>query len=156
MGFRYPRGENYYDIIDRVEPYIVELESNKSPVICICHNASIRCLYGYFTCLRMDRIAEIDVPLHTVIKVTPQTYGYTEERFTLDPDTGEIKKAKLLDSHQSFIKKSKQKLSFDMDSLPSLGIPKIDTSPKLGRKFKSFNNLAKVAKEAEADSEFKS
>jgi len=42
MGYRYPRGESYYDVIDRVEPYIVELESNKLPAIVIADNSALR------------------------------------------------------------------------------------------------------------------
>lgn len=42
MGFRYPKGESYYDVINRVQSYIVELESIKTPTIVIAHNAIIR------------------------------------------------------------------------------------------------------------------
>lgn len=42
MGYRYPKGESYYDVINRVQPYIVELERTKDPVIVIAHNAILR------------------------------------------------------------------------------------------------------------------
>lgn len=59
-----------------------------------------------------------------MIKITPQTYGYQEEIFAFDTETGTIKSYPSLhemvaatsgkkDAHMSFIKRSKQKLSFD-------------------------------------------
>lgn len=42
MGYRYPKGESYYDVINRVQPYIVELERVKTPAIVISHNAILR------------------------------------------------------------------------------------------------------------------
>mmetsp|Transcript_32617 Transcript_32617/g.28872 ORF Transcript_32617/g.28872 Transcript_32617/m.28872 type:complete len:149 (+) Transcript_32617:1224-1670(+) len=72
----------------------------------------------------MGSISEIEFPLHTIIKITPQTYGYQEEIFSFDIETEEIKSypslnAKLLagsekkESHRDYITQSKQKLSFD-------------------------------------------
>jgi hypothetical protein len=59
-----------------------------------------------------------------VIKITPQTYGYQEEIFAFNTETGTIKSYPSLhemmaatsgkkEAHMSFIKRSKQKLSFD-------------------------------------------
>jgi 6-phosphofructo-2-kinase/fructose-2,6-biphosphatase 2 len=91
MGFRYPNGESYYDVISRVQTYIVELERVKQPIVVIAHKAVLRCLYGYFAVLKIDSLSEIEIPLHTVIKITPQTYGYQEEIFSFNTDTGDIK-----------------------------------------------------------------
>jgi hypothetical protein len=51
------------------------------------HQAVLRCLYGYFLDLQSDDIPHLSVPLHTVIKLSPEAYGCREERFALDPDT---------------------------------------------------------------------
>lgn len=91
MGYRYPNGESYYDVISRVQSYIVELERVKQPIVVISHNAVLRCLYGYFAVLKIESISEIEIPLHTVIKITPQTYGYQEEIFSFNTETGDIK-----------------------------------------------------------------
>jgi len=56
MGFRYPKGESYYDVINRLQPFIVELERIKTPTAVIAHNAVLRCLYGYFAVLKLDSI----------------------------------------------------------------------------------------------------
>jgi len=42
MGYRYPKGESYYDLINRIQTYIVELERIKTPIIVISHNAIMR------------------------------------------------------------------------------------------------------------------
>ena len=49
LGFRYPRGESYLDLISRIEPVIFEIERSAVPVIIIAHQAVLRCLYAYFT-----------------------------------------------------------------------------------------------------------
>lgn len=48
----------------------------------------MRCLYAYFLDLPSEEIPYLSIPLHTVIKLTPQAYGCSEKRFKLlDDDT---------------------------------------------------------------------
>ena len=119
MAYRYPRGESYYDVINRVEPYICDLESNKNPFIVISHNATLRCLYGYFALLKIDQICNIEMPLHTVIKITPMTYGYKEERYFFNITDGTYKKIALTKDHIDRVRSYRQRLSFDLDDLES-------------------------------------
>ncbi len=83
--YRYPRGESYDDVIERLEPVIIELERQRCPVLIVSHNAVTRVLYGYL----MDRIPEVvpwlDVPLHTVIELAPNVTGSDERRSKLGP-----------------------------------------------------------------------
>ena len=81
--YRYPRGESYADVIQRLEPVIVELERQRNPVLVIAHQAVIRALYGYLTGKPQDECPHVVVPLHTVIQLTPTEYGYEEQRFPL-------------------------------------------------------------------------
>jgi broad specificity phosphatase PhoE len=81
--YRYPRGESYADVIQRLEPVIVELERQRSPVLIIAHRAVIRALYGYLMGRPQDECPHLQVPLHTVIQLTPTEYGYDEDRFAL-------------------------------------------------------------------------
>lgn len=92
LNYRYPRGESYMDVIQRIEPMIYELERRKGPVIIVGHQGMIRCLYGYFACVPINCIPNLDIPLNTVIKFVPEAYGYTEERLYIDPINGNIKK----------------------------------------------------------------
>lgn len=42
LSYRYPKGESYYDVMNRLQPYIVELERMRTPAVVISHNAVIR------------------------------------------------------------------------------------------------------------------
>jgi broad specificity phosphatase PhoE len=81
--YRYPRGESYYDVIQRLEPVIVELERQRSPVLVIAHQAVLRALYGYLMGKPQDECPYLEIPLHTVIELSPTEYGYDERRFPL-------------------------------------------------------------------------
>ena len=81
--YRYPRGESYADVIQRLEPVIVELERQRSPVLVIAHQAVVRALYGYLTGKPQDECPHVLIPLHTVIQLAPTEYGYEERRFPL-------------------------------------------------------------------------
>lgn len=48
LGYRYPQGESYLDVIDRLEPVIFEIERAKGPILVVGHQAVLRCLFGYF------------------------------------------------------------------------------------------------------------
>jgi len=86
LRYRYPQGESYLDVIDRLEPIIFELERKRSPVLIIGHQAVLRCLYGYFTDKPLHTLPHNSMPLHTVIKLIPGAYGCDEERFDLEPE----------------------------------------------------------------------
>jgi len=88
LRYRYPQGESYEDVIDRLEPIIFELERSRSPVLVIAHQAILRALYAYFANHPRESTPHISVPLHTIIKLTPRAYGCDEERFVLGPGVG--------------------------------------------------------------------
>lgn len=47
LRYRYPWGESYIDIMARLEPVLMELESEDNLLI-ISHQAVLRCILGYF------------------------------------------------------------------------------------------------------------
>src|SRR3989442_10343699 len=81
--YGYPRGEAYADVIQRLEPVIVELEGLRSPVLIVGHQAVVRSLCGYLMAKPQEECPYLNVPLHTVIQLTPTESGYDEERFSL-------------------------------------------------------------------------
>jgi len=83
LRYRYPRGESYVDVIQRLEPAIIELERQQSPIIVIAHQAICRCLYAYFMDISDEKCPNIPFPLHTVIELTPKAYGCEEKRWRL-------------------------------------------------------------------------
>ena len=85
FGYRYPRGESYQDVIQRLEPVIFELERERAPVLVIGHQAVLRALYAYM----MDRPPRecpfVSIPLHTILELEPTPYGSEERRIDLPP-----------------------------------------------------------------------
>jgi len=83
LTYRYPRGESYEDVIQRLEPIIFELERQRKPVLVISHQAVIRCLVAYFLDKPPEECPYVPIPLHTVIQLTPKAYGTHEQHFKL-------------------------------------------------------------------------
>ena len=89
LEYRYPRGESYRDVIQRVDRVLIELERYRTPVLVIAHRAVLRAMIGYFRQLPVEETPFVSVPLHTVIKLTPTAYGCVEERVPLPPQVRE-------------------------------------------------------------------
>ncbi|KAM9444380.1 6-phosphofructo-2-kinase/fructose-2,6-bisphosphatase 2 isoform 2-T2 [Clarias gariepinus] len=81
--YRYPGGESYQDLVQRLEPVIMELE-RQGNVLVICHQAVMRCLLAYFLDKNADDLPYLKCPLHTVLKLTPVAYGCKVEMFYLN------------------------------------------------------------------------
>uniref|UniRef100_A0A3B3V5L0 6-phosphofructo-2-kinase/fructose-2,6-biphosphatase 3 n=1 Tax=Poecilia latipinna TaxID=48699 RepID=A0A3B3V5L0_9TELE len=81
--YRYPAGESYQDLVQRVEPVIMELERQEN-VLVVCHQAVMRCLLAYFLDKSADEMPYLKCPLHTVLKLTPVAYGCKVESISLN------------------------------------------------------------------------
>jgi len=81
--YRYPRGESYEDLISRLEPVIMELE-RQDCVMIVGHQAVNRCLLGYFLEVSEEDLPWQEVPLHSVIKLSPKAYGCQSELIRFD------------------------------------------------------------------------
>ncbi|XP_017754160.1 PREDICTED: 6-phosphofructo-2-kinase/fructose-2,6-bisphosphatase 1 isoform X3 [Eufriesea mexicana] len=85
FSYRYPRGESYEDLVARLEPVIMELE-RQGNVLVVSHQAVLRCLLAYFLDKNADELPYLQVPLHTIIKLTPVAYGCKVEHIRLPID----------------------------------------------------------------------
>ncbi|XVF68484.1 hypothetical protein PTKIN_Ptkin11bG0006500 [Pterospermum kingtungense] len=83
LRYRYPRGESYLDVIQRLEPVIIELERQRASVVVIAHQAVLRALYAYFADRPLKEIPHIEVPLHTIIEIQMGVTGVQEKRYKL-------------------------------------------------------------------------
>ncbi|XP_040030766.2 6-phosphofructo-2-kinase/fructose-2,6-bisphosphatase 3 isoform X5 [Gasterosteus aculeatus] len=81
--YRYPAGESYQDLVQRVEPVIMDLE-RQANVLVICHQAVMRCLLAYFLDKSAEEMPYLKCPLHTVLKLTPVAYGCKVESISLN------------------------------------------------------------------------
>ncbi len=85
LCYRYPQGESYQDLIHRLEGVIVELERHPGPLLIVSHQAVLRVLIAYCKRMRPMDAPDLDVPLHVLIKLTPNAYGCDELRHILGP-----------------------------------------------------------------------
>uniref|UniRef100_A0A6J0SBC0 6-phosphofructo-2-kinase/fructose-2,6-bisphosphatase 2 n=1 Tax=Pogona vitticeps TaxID=103695 RepID=A0A6J0SBC0_9SAUR len=83
--YRYPGGESYQDLVQRLEPVIMELE-RQGNVLVISHQAVMRCLLAYFLDKGADELPYLKCPLHTIFKLTPVAYGCKLEMISLNVD----------------------------------------------------------------------
>ncbi len=83
LNYRYPRGESYADVIQRLDPVIIELERHERPVLIIGHQGVLRALYAYLMDTPPRDCPHLPMPLHTIIELTPNAYGCTERRYPL-------------------------------------------------------------------------
>ncbi|KAK4376107.1 hypothetical protein RND71_006784 [Anisodus tanguticus] len=83
LRYRYPRGESYLDVIQRLEPVIIELERQRAPVVVVSHQAVLRALYAYFADRPLNEIPHIEMPLHTIIEIQMGVTGVQEKRYKL-------------------------------------------------------------------------
>jgi len=86
IGYRYPRGESYFDILSRLDPLVHEMESYHEPLLVVSHQAVLRVLYAYLMGLPRTSAPRIEIPLHTVMKITYDGWNAPhEDRFYLGP-----------------------------------------------------------------------
>ncbi|OJD35872.1 fructose-bisphosphatase [Diplodia corticola] len=82
-NYRYLGGESYRDVVIRLEPIIMELERSEN-ILIVTHQAILRCIYAYFMNVPQERSPWMEVPLHTLIKLTPKAYSTQEQRLKAD------------------------------------------------------------------------
>lgn len=61
----------------------MELERSEN-ILIVTHQAILRCIYAYFMNIEQERSPWMEVPLHTLIQLTPRAYRTDEKRFKAD------------------------------------------------------------------------
>lgn len=61
----------------------MELERSEN-ILIVTHQAILRCIYAYFLNVPQEQSPWMEVPLHTLIKLTPKAYSTQEERLKAD------------------------------------------------------------------------
>ena len=79
LYYRYPEGESYMDFLERLQYFILQILSIEKPLVIIAHRAINRVLLGYFLGIPLNEIPHIDSNLNEVIKLTPNSKGYSKE-----------------------------------------------------------------------------
>ena len=79
LRFRYPQGESYLDLFERLRYFVLQLTNYNKPILIVAHNAIIKVLLGYFEEKKHEDIPHSDIDLNTVIKLTPNSKNYDIE-----------------------------------------------------------------------------
>ena len=82
--YRYLGGESYHDVVIRLEPIIMELERSSRSILIVSHQAIIRCIYAYYMSIPQSDSPWVNIPLHTLIRLTPRAYNTQKELFKAD------------------------------------------------------------------------
>jgi broad specificity phosphatase PhoE/predicted kinase len=85
LHYRYPGGESYDDVIQRLDPVVIDLERQRRPVLILAHQAVLRALYAYLMNIPPRECTRLSIPLHSVIELHPNAYGCDERRWELGP-----------------------------------------------------------------------
>lgn len=93
LKYRYPQGESYIDVIQRIAPIVTQMECETN-VLTVSHQAVLRCVLAYFLETPANEIPYVHVPLHTIIKITLKGYGYTMETVKMPIECVDTNRAK--------------------------------------------------------------
>ncbi|KAF9919172.1 hypothetical protein FBU30_011138 [Linnemannia zychae] len=88
LFYRYPGmgGESYLDVIQRLNPLIIELERMTSDLLIVTHRVVLRILLSYLMDIDRSKMPEMDVQLHTLYCVEPKPHGTTVRKYRWDED----------------------------------------------------------------------
>jgi broad specificity phosphatase PhoE len=84
---RFPGGESYSDLIDRLYSVVIDVEQQLGPAVIVSHVSVLQVLVSYFRGTPIQECMDIEIPMHTVMKFTPlRGGGWMEGQHALLPD----------------------------------------------------------------------
>jgi len=89
------------------------------------HQAIVRCIYAYFMNLPQSKSPWMEVPLHTLMKLTPKAYGTEEKRFKADiPAVSTWRAQGSTAKHHDSVDEGKE------SKIPTITVKESETTPK--------------------------
>ena len=78
LRYRYPGsgGESYLDVIERLQPIVVELEQTHDSFLIVTHRVVARALLAYVQDIPSYQMVNMEVPLHVLYCLEPLPFGY--------------------------------------------------------------------------------
>jgi broad specificity phosphatase PhoE len=83
LPYRWPRGESYEDVIQRLEPVIFELERSRNPLLIVSHPTPLRFLHAYLMGMGPEEAVVLKIPRNTVFEILPTAYNCVVRSHTL-------------------------------------------------------------------------
>lgn len=88
---RFPGGESYSDLIDRLYSIVIDMEQQLGLAVVVSHVSALQVLVSYFRSTPVRECMDIEIPMHTVLKFVPlRGGGWLESRHNLLPDDGPV------------------------------------------------------------------
>tara|TARA_B110000208_G_scaffold192049_1_gene262238 strand:+ start:16423 stop:17649 length:1227 start_codon:yes stop_codon:yes gene_type:complete len=84
LNYRYPEGESYRDLCERLQNFVYKIESRQQPLLIVSHRAVNRVLLSYFVNINSTKMPHIAINLGEVIKLIPNSTGYSMEVIKLE------------------------------------------------------------------------
>mmetsp|Transcript_8045 Transcript_8045/g.18363 ORF Transcript_8045/g.18363 Transcript_8045/m.18363 type:complete len:537 (+) Transcript_8045:97-1707(+) len=75
LSYRYPRGESYLDVIQRLEPLVQEIERHREPLLIVGHQGVLRMIYAFYAGIDREDAPHQELKLNHVTVLTPHAYG---------------------------------------------------------------------------------
>jgi len=88
-NFRFPGGESFGDVISRLQPTLIDIESQTCPVLVVSHSSTLTALYSYFSGQSIQQCHATPFPTHHVVELIPVLGGsWIERRFEMRQSEG--------------------------------------------------------------------
>mmetsp|Transcript_19691 Transcript_19691/g.23423 ORF Transcript_19691/g.23423 Transcript_19691/m.23423 type:complete len:535 (+) Transcript_19691:57-1661(+) len=75
LSYRYPRGESYLDVIQRLEPLIQEIERHRESLLIVGHQGVLRMVYAFYAGIDRNDAPHQELKLNHVTILNPTAYG---------------------------------------------------------------------------------
>jgi broad specificity phosphatase PhoE/predicted kinase len=86
LSYRYPRGESYLDVIQRLEPLIQEIERHRESLLIVGHQGVLRMVYAFYAGIDRNEAPHQELKLNHVTILNPTAYGCGVEVINLLKD----------------------------------------------------------------------
>lgn len=70
LCYRYPEGESYTDLFERVRPLVATIHEAQEDVFIVCHRAISRALLYHLTDVEANDVTRLDIPLHCILSLS--------------------------------------------------------------------------------------
>jgi len=66
--YRIPGGESLMDVVERLTPFVIEIERQKRPVVVVSHLSTLQVLLAYFKGVPLQECIDLECPMNTVVR----------------------------------------------------------------------------------------
>jgi broad specificity phosphatase PhoE len=83
LNYKYPEGESYRDLINRVQPILDIINNSNDTILIIAHQAILRVIYGKILNMKQEYYPNIPIPLHALTEININNTTTTVNNITI-------------------------------------------------------------------------